>query len=130
MATIERFAPRPRVDEATQFGGMLVLHPRGEAGHHLRIVEAVLFAAVAPLTEAEIARALPEGADAAGLLQELQRLYSSRGVNVVQVAGKWCFRTAEDLSFLLRREAVETKRLSRAALETLAIVAYHQPVTR
>ena len=65
-----------------------------------------------------------------GLLRELQAMYAERGVNLVQVAGKWMFRTAGDLSFLLSREAVEQKRLSRAALETLAIIAYHQPVTR
>jgi segregation and condensation protein B len=64
------------------------------------------------------------------VLGELQRAYASRGVNLVQVAGKWAFRTAEDLSHLMRRETVEPRRLSRAALETLAIIAYHQPVTR
>ena len=64
------------------------------------------------------------------VLQELQRIYAGRGVNIVKVAGKWGFRTSDDLSFLLRREAVESKRLSKAALETLAIIAYHQPVTR
>jgi segregation and condensation protein B len=64
------------------------------------------------------------------LLRELQAIYAERGVNLVQVAGKWSFRTAGDLSFLLSREAVEQRRLSRAALETLAIIAYHQPVTR
>src|SRR4030095_2362335 len=65
-----------------------------------------------------------------GLLRELQQAYAERGVNLVQVAGKWQFRTAGDLSFLLSRDAVEQRRLSRAALETLAIIAYHQPVTR
>lgn len=132
MATIERLATRQRIQEAGQSGSgaTLVLHPRIDAGQHLRIVEAVLFAAAEPLSEAEIARALPEGADAQALLDELRRLYAGRGVQVVQIAGRWTFRTADDLSFLLRREAVETRRLSRAALETLAIVAYHQPVTR
>ena len=64
------------------------------------------------------------------MLAELQGTYATRGVNLVRVAGKWAFRTAEDLAFLLEREAVEQRRLSRAALETLAIIAYHQPVTR
>jgi segregation and condensation protein B len=111
-------------------GAKLVLHPRAEPSHQVRVVEAVLFAAAEPVSQEEIARCLPEGSDVAAHLEELKRIYASRGVNLVQVAGKWTFRTAEDLSFLLRREAVERKRLSRAALETLAIIAYHQPVTR
>jgi segregation and condensation protein B len=94
------------------------------------MVEALVFAAGEPLSAEDIAARLPEGADVAGLLRELKDTYASRGVNLVQVAGKWSFRTAADLSFLLAREAVEQRRLSRAALETLAIVAYHQPVTR
>ena len=94
------------------------------------MVEALLFAASEPLSADDIAGRLPEGSDVAGLLRELQQTYAERGVNLVQVAGKWSFRTAGDLSFLLSRDAVEQKRLSRAALETLAIIAYHQPVTR
>jgi segregation and condensation protein B len=97
---------------------------------NLRMAEALLFAAGEPLSAEEIAGRLPEGADIAGLLVDLQEMYADRGVTLVQVAGKWSFRTAGDLSFLLSREAVEQRRLSRAALETLAIVAYHQPVTR
>jgi segregation and condensation protein B len=97
---------------------------------NLRMVEALLFAAGEPLSAEEIAGRLAEGADIAGLLHDLQEMYAERGVTLVQVAGKWSFRTAGDLSFLLSREAVEQRRLSRAALETLAIVAYHQPVTR
>jgi segregation and condensation protein B len=96
----------------------------------LRIVEALLFAAEAPLDEAAIARHFVEGEDVRALLEELQSSYAGRGVNLVRVAGKWAFRTAEDLSFLLEKQAVEQRRLSRAALETLAIIAYHQPVTR
>jgi segregation and condensation protein B len=96
----------------------------------LRMVEALLFAAAEPLSADELAGRLPEGTDVAGVLRELQQNYATRGVNLVQVAGKWMFRTAGDLSFLLSRNAVEQKRLSRAALETLAIIAYHQPVTR
>ncbi len=101
-----------------------------ERRQNLRMVEALLFASAEPLSAAEIAGRLPEGADIAGLLGDLQAIYAERGVNLAQVAGKWMFRTAGDLSFLLSREAVEQKRLSRAALETLAIIAYHQPVTR
>jgi segregation and condensation protein B len=101
-----------------------------EPGHLVRIVEALLFAAAEPLSAKDLAAALPEGSDVPALLAELQRAYASRGVNLVQVAGRWAFRTAEDLSHLMRREAVEPRRLSRAALETLAIIAYHQPVTR
>jgi segregation and condensation protein B len=97
---------------------------------HLRMLEAVLFAASEPLDEAALSRSLPQGANVVGLLAELEETYSTRGVNLVKVAEKWQFRTAPDLSFLLRREKPEQKRLSRAAIETLAIVAYHQPVTR
>jgi segregation and condensation protein B len=83
-----------------------------------------------PLTQEQIAACLPEGSDVAHLLGEIKRQFAGRGVTLVEVAGKWSLRTAADLSFLLRREAVEQRRLSRAALETLAIIAYHQPVTR
>lgn len=96
----------------------------------LRIVEALLFAAAQPLDEAALAERLPRGADLRSLLITLQAFYAPRGVNLVKVAGKWAFRTAEDLGFLLHRETTEERKLSRAALETLAIVAYHQPVTR
>jgi segregation and condensation protein B len=96
----------------------------------LRIVEALLFAASEPLDEATLAQHFVDGDDMPALLEELQSLYAARGVNLVKVAGKWAFRTADDLSFLLEKHAVEQRRLSRAALETLAIIAYHQPVTR
>ena len=95
-----------------------------------RMIEALLFASGEPLSADDLAARLPDGADIAGHLRDLQQLYAMRGVTLVQVAGKWCFRTAGDLSFLLSRHAVEQKRLSRAAMETLAIIAYHQPVTR
>lgn len=95
-----------------------------------RVVEALLFAASGPLSEAELAAALPKGADVPALLASVREFYQVRGVNLVQVAGKWAFRTADDLSFLLRKEATEQKKLSRAALEVLSIIAYHQPVTR
>lgn len=96
----------------------------------LRMVEALIYASADPVSAEQLAGRLPEGSDIAGLLRELQHTYEGRGVNLVQVAGKWSFRTAGDLSFLLSRESLEQKKLSRAALETLAIIAYHQPVTR
>lgn len=96
----------------------------------LRVVEALLFASAVPLTAQDLARQCPSGSDMAAVLEELSVSYAPRGVNLVQVAGKWAFRTAADLGYLLAREAEEPRRLSRAALETLAIVAYHQPVTR
>lgn len=104
--------------------------PSADRGDSLRIVEALLFAASEPLDEAFLARHLGAGADVTALLVELQGFYAGRGVNLVRVAGKWAFRTASDLAYLLEKHALEEKRLSRAALETLAIVAYHQPVTR
>jgi segregation and condensation protein B len=97
---------------------------------HLRMVEALLFATSEPLEMKALGQQLPEGANVPLLLQELQRTYEARGVNLVCVADKWQFRTASDLAFLLRKEQPEQKRLSRAAIETLAIIAYHQPVTR
>ncbi len=97
---------------------------------HLRMTEALLFAAAEPLDAKALSTSLPEGSDVGGLLSELQRTYEGRGVNLVCVAGKWQFRTAPDLAFLLRKEQPEQRRLSRAAIETLAIIAYHQPVTR
>ncbi len=97
---------------------------------HLRMAEALLFAAAEPLDEKALATSLPQGADLKGILAELQRIYEQRGVTLVCVAQKWQFRTAPDLAFLLRKEQPEQRRLSRAAIETLAIVAYHQPVTR
>ena len=96
----------------------------------LRMVEAMLFASADPLSVEDIAARLPIGTDVAGLIDELERQYATRGVNLVPVAGKWAFRTAPDLAYLLQREATEQRKLSRAALETLAIIAYHQPVTR
>jgi len=102
----------------------------GLNAEHLRMTEALLFAASEPLDEKALASSLPEGADVPALIAELQRLYEGRGVTLVRVAEKWQFRTAPDLAFLLRKERPEQKRLSRAAIETLAIVAYHQPVTR
>ena len=95
-----------------------------------RRVEALLFAAAGPLSAAEIARRLPEGADVGGAISSLRARYEGRGVELECVADRWRFRTAADLSFLMTEEREEPRRLSKAALETLAIIAYHQPVTR
>jgi segregation and condensation protein B len=101
-----------------------------ERAQELRILEAVLFAAAEPLDETALAGRLPEGTDIKALLEQLQQDYAPRGVNLVRVGGKWSLRTAGDLAWILTRETVVSKKLSRAAIETLAIVAYHQPVTR
>jgi segregation and condensation protein B len=96
----------------------------------LRILEALLFAADAPLDEKILAARLPAGTDVRAVLAQLQKEYEPRGVNLVRIGGKWTLRTANDLAWLLTHESVVTRKLSRAAIETLAIVAYHQPVTR
>ena len=97
---------------------------------YVRMTEALLFAAAEPLDLKALSASLPEGTDVKAILAELQKVYEKRGVTLVCVGGKWQFRTAPDLAFLLRKEQPEQKRLSRAAIETLAIIAYHQPVTR
>ena len=95
-----------------------------------REIEALLFAAAGPLTQKDLASRLPEGADIAGGLEELAARYAGRGVVLAEIAGGWRFQTAEDLAWLMTVEREEPRRLSRAAQETLAIIAYHQPVTR
>jgi segregation and condensation protein B len=95
-----------------------------------RIVEAMLFAASEPLDEAEMVRRVEDGVSLEQVLERLRAHYSGRGVNLTRVGRKWFFRTAADLNWILAREQVEEKKLSRAALETLAIIAYHQPATR
>jgi segregation and condensation protein B len=95
-----------------------------------RMVEAILFATAEPLTVAEMDARMPHGSDAAEAVRMLQRRYQGRGVMVVRVGDGWAIRTAPDLGFLMRRETIEPRKLSRAAIETLAIIAYHQPVTR
>lgn len=96
----------------------------------LRRAEAVLFAAGEPLSASQIAEILPQGIEPAQVLMELKRTYAGRGIQLMEVAGKWRFQTAEDLAFLFVEERRVQKRLSQAALETLAIIAYGQPVTR
>lgn len=103
--------------------------PRIEA-LHLRSLEALLFASAEPVSEDELRRRLPAEADLSALLEELRQTYADRGVQLVRVAKGWAFRTAPDLAHLMTREVVEQRRLSRPALEMLAIIAYHQPVTR
>jgi segregation and condensation protein B len=96
----------------------------------MRIAEALLFAASEPLAEKDIDKRMPRGINAAAILDALKAEYAPRGVNLIRVNDKWMFRTASDLAWLLAKGEYEEKKLSRAALETLAIVAYHQPVTR
>ncbi|NTE86228.1 SMC-Scp complex subunit ScpB [Agrobacterium rubi] len=95
-----------------------------------RIAEALVFASAQPVSESFIAERMPRGIDVAALMWKLKGVYSERGVNLIQVGGNWAFRTAGDLSFVIRMDEKEPKKLSRAALEVLAIIAYHQPVTR
>jgi len=102
----------------------------GARPEELRLLEALLFAAAEPLDQATLAKRMPDGTDIKAALEQLQADYSLRGVNLVRIGNKWAFRTANDLSWLMTRESTETKRLSRAAIEVLAIIAYHQPVTR
>jgi segregation and condensation protein B len=95
-----------------------------------RAVEALLFAAAGPLSTADLARRLPPDADVPGALAALRALYAGRGVELAEVAGRWRMQTAPDLAWVMTEERVEPRRLSRAAQEILAIIAYHQPVTR
>ena len=95
-----------------------------------RMVEAVLFASATPVTLRDLEGRMPHGCNPAAALEHLRKRYEGRGVRVVQVGEAWAMRTAPDLGFLMQKEIVETRKLSRAAIETLAIIAYHQPVTR
>ena len=122
LAIVRNNEPAPEVVQAAQ-------EPAARA-EELRLLEALLFAAAGPLDEASMKRRLPDGVDIKDALALLQAEYSTRGVNLMKVGKKWTFRTAGDLSWLLTKNTVETRKLSRAAIETLAIVAYHQPVTR
>ena len=99
-------------------------------GEQERMVEAILFASAEPVTVAELTARMPHGSDPAEALVHLRKRYEGRGVRVVRVGDAWAIRTAPDLGYLMQKETVETRKLSRAAIETLAIIAYHQPVTR
>ena len=101
-----------------------------QLGEAERIAEALVFASAQPVSEAFIAERVARGIDVPAVMQKLKADYAMRGVNLVQVEGAWAFRTAADLSFVIRRDDNEVRKLSRAALEVLAIIAYHQPVTR
>jgi segregation and condensation protein B len=96
----------------------------------MRMAEAIVFASAEPVSEKQLAGRLPDGIDIAAAMAGLQEIYSRRGVNLVRIADSWAFRTAGDLAFLMSRDTVQQKKLSRAALEVLAIIAYHQPVSR
>jgi segregation and condensation protein B len=102
----------------------------GDLADTEREIEALLFAAAGPLSDADLAKRLPQSADVAGAIVALQARYEGRGVELVCVAGRWRFQTAQDLAWLMTDERDEPRRLSKAAQETLAIIAYHQPVTR
>jgi segregation and condensation protein B len=95
-----------------------------------RMCEAILFASSDPVSIKEMNDRMPHGCDAAEALMHLRKRYEGRGVQLVKVGDAWAMRTAPDLGFLMQKETVETRKLSRAAVETLAIIAYHQPVTR
>jgi len=116
---------------AETMGGMAGAVPRPEAiNRAARMVEALLFAAPAPLSGEEIARVLPADVTPDAVMASLIARYHGRGITLEKVAGKWAFRTAPDLAYLIAPDAPEPKKLSRAVMETLAIIAYHQPVTR
>ena len=119
MPRLQVVMPDDEPDNAVQ--------PRAE---ELRLLEAMLFASAEPLDEKSLAVRLPQGTNVREALVRLQEEYATRGVNLLRIGGKWTFRTANDLSWLLSKESIETRKLSRAAIETLAIIAYHQPVTR
>lgn len=99
-------------------------------GEQERMVEAILFASAEPMTVRALEERMPHGCDAAEALAHVRKRYEGRGVGVIKVGDGWVFRTAPDLGFLMQREKIETRKLSRAAIETLAIIAYHQPATR
>ena len=101
-----------------------------ESSPAVRLIEAVLFASAHPVAEEDLSARLPEGTDLAAILAEIEALYDGRGVALMKVSGKWAIRTAPDLAAALRPEQTVQRKLSRAAIETLAIIAYHQPITR
>lgn len=114
-------------DEAAPEKSLFEAPPMGEQE---RMVEAILFATAEPVSVRELEARMPHGCDAAEALVHLRKRYDGRGVRVVRVGDAWAMRTAPDLGFLMQKETVESRKLSRAAIETLAIIAYHQPVTR
>jgi segregation and condensation protein B len=127
LAIVKNDGPKPAPAEqsAEQQAVEAAIRPE-----ELRLLEALLFAAGEPLDETTLGRQLPNGVDVKDAIKRLQAEYATRGVNLIKIGKKWTFRTAGDLSWLLTKNIVEQRKLSRAAIETLAIVAYHQPVTR
>jgi segregation and condensation protein B len=103
---------------------------RRDIAEVIRMAEAIVFASAAPVSEKQLAERLPAGVDVAATMRRLQEIYAPRGVNLLRIGDGWAFRTAGDLAFLMSRDTVQQKKMSRAALEVLAIIAYHQPVTR
>ena len=124
VASIDEAERRPEQPKVC-----LEAHPETRP-EELRLLEALLFASTEPLDQATLAKRMPDGVDIKAALAQLQADYAMRGVNLVRIANKWTFRTAGDLAWLMTRESTETRKLSRAAIEVLAIIAYHQPVTR
>ena len=105
-------------------------NPLSDFNDQLRAVEALLFASSDPLDEKTLIEILPKNADIEKILENIQDLYKGRGVELTKVNNKWMFKTASDLSFIMQKEAKVQKKLSKAGLETLSIIAYHQPVSR
>lgn len=119
----------PEDDAPRETDGGTIVDPR-RLHEAARIAEALVFASAGPVSQAYIAERLPRGVDVLHVMRELKALYAGRGVNLVQLDDSWAFRTAPDLSFVIRTDETEVRKLSRAALEVLSIIAYHQPVTR
>lgn len=123
-------APETEVEDTATDTPRESLFDAPPMGEQERMVEAILFASTEPVTVRELESRMPHGSDPAEALAHLQSRYEGRGVQLVRVGDAWAMRTAPDLGFLMQKETVETRKLSRAAIETLAIIAYHQPVTR
>jgi len=119
-----------REDEMGEQGSIENPAERLRLSEAVRMAEAIIFASAEPVSERQLAVRLPEGVNIAAAMADLQEIYAKRGVNLVRVGDAWAFRTAGDLAFLMSRDTVQQRKLSRAALEVLAIIAYHQPVTR
>ncbi|WP_410767683.1 SMC-Scp complex subunit ScpB [Endobacterium cereale] len=128
MQTVEDDAPTLETDDAAS-EGEVARFTMSDLDVQ-RTVEALVFASAEPVSEAYLADRLPRGTDVGSVMRQLAEFYAGRGVNLLRVEDRWAFRTAADLSFMIRRDETEVKKLSRAALEVLAIIAYHQPVTR
>jgi segregation and condensation protein B len=109
---------------------LIETNPLSNLNDQLRAVEAFLFASSDPLDEKTLTEILPKNADIEKILEKIQELYKGRGVELTKVNNKWMFKTASDLSFIMQKEAKVQKKLSKAGLETLSIIAYHQPVSR